>query len=60
MSAVKAYCVICGKRTKPLIPFSDDTLSKCSNVLKIRKENNLSKSEAVLLSKIEEYLKYAK
>ena len=54
MASVKPICVFCLKDTKHLIKFNDESLKKCTAVLRVRKDNNLSLQKIILPNKVTE------
>ncbi|KAL3273940.1 hypothetical protein HHI36_015364, partial [Cryptolaemus montrouzieri] len=52
------FCVFCQKRTSKLKSFSEETLWKCSEILCIRKENNLVGKYVILPNEINDFQLY--
>lgn len=49
MAPSTIFCVICKKSSKPIKKFTASTLSKCAEVLVIRKQHNLKFSDVDFL-----------
>lgn len=55
---IKPFCVFCFKKSPPLTTFSKSLLEKCKNILKIRKNNDLSMKDAKVPVEINNVQKY--